>query len=182
MIQLVYAHGTQGEFGFQQGLPWNHIPQDFKNFKARTTNTILVMGSNTFASLPTRLPDRKHIVFCDFTRDAPIAKDNSSADSYINISEFDKTLEFMANDKLNTYSVIGGAGLLAKALKYADKVIHTEVKANYLGADTFLCNRFMSMVRCMPKAEQHEYFYLKSSICETIRLVDKDFVIGNFKP
>ena len=50
--------------GSKNGLPW-HIPEDMKRFKEFTTGGIVVMGRNTYLSLPERfrpLPNRRNIV------------------------------------------------------------------------------------------------------------------------
>lgn len=124
MIQLVFAH-AKTEFGSHDGMPWPRISQDFKNFKARTTGTILVMGSKTFMSLPAPLEDRKHIVIADKARPTPKCKNGSWADEYIDLSELDSYLQHWK--KNGYYSVIGGADLLKQALPYAAKIIHTEI-------------------------------------------------------
>lgn len=50
--------------GAKNGLPW-HIPEDMKRFKGLTTGEIVVMGRNTYFSLPEKfrpLPNRRNIV------------------------------------------------------------------------------------------------------------------------
>ncbi len=50
--------------GSKNGLPW-HIPEDLKRFKELTTGEIVVMGRNTYFSLPEKfrpLPNRRNIV------------------------------------------------------------------------------------------------------------------------
>ena len=50
--------------GSKNGLPW-HIPEDMKRFKEFTTGGIVVMGRNTYLSLPERfrpLPNRRNII------------------------------------------------------------------------------------------------------------------------
>lgn len=50
--------------GAKNSLPW-HIPEDMKRFKDLTTSEIVVMGRNTYFSLPEKfrpLPNRRNIV------------------------------------------------------------------------------------------------------------------------
>lgn len=50
--------------GKSNGLPW-HIPEDLKRFREFTTGEIVVMGKNTYFSLPEKvrpLPNRRNIV------------------------------------------------------------------------------------------------------------------------
>lgn len=46
-------------------LPW-HIPEDMKHFRELTKNSVVIMGKNTYFSLPEKfrpLPGRRNIVF-----------------------------------------------------------------------------------------------------------------------
>ncbi len=50
--------------GSKNGLPW-HIPEDMKRFKEFTIGAIVVMGRNTYMSLPDKfrpLPHRRNII------------------------------------------------------------------------------------------------------------------------
>ena len=61
MINLIVACGYDGQIGKNNKLLW-HIPEDFKSFKRLTSNHVIIMGRNTFESLPGMLPNRIHIV------------------------------------------------------------------------------------------------------------------------
>ncbi|BBC78304.1 dihydrofolate reductase [Escherichia phage EcS1] len=166
MIQLIYAYaGTKtvsGEnefaFGINGGLPWGHIPQDLKNFKARTEGTTLIMGAKTFSSFPKPLVGRPHVVVCDLSRDYPTTQDGSLAHFYISDYQFDKFLnghelqvsspnaDFNAifSREEGVYSVIGGAGLLQQAYPFSDKVIQTSIRKRHrVNSDTQLPMSFI---------------------------------------
>lgn len=166
MIQLVFAHGVTGQFGLRDGFPWGHIPQDLKNFQARTRGTRLVMGANTFASLPGLLPGREHIVVCDPNRPTPVTKDGSEPHSRIPILN-ESFLELWRSDKLSTYSIIGGPALLEKALPYASIVYSTKIEGNFKECDTWLEAEFIANLRDMYIPESHSY-----QINENLRIVE----------
>lgn len=126
MIQLVFAHNGTA-FGSHNGMPWPHISQDFKNFKMWTSNTKMVMGAKTFMSLPGILPDRDHIVACDFGRIAPKTSKGEKAHRYVDINFIHDRLEEWAKDELETYSIIGGADLLKAALPYAKRICESQI-------------------------------------------------------
>ena len=63
MINIIAAIGKNNELGKGNSLIWN-IPKDLKFFREKTKNSIIVMGRNTFNSLPKILPGRKHINLC----------------------------------------------------------------------------------------------------------------------
>ena len=60
-ITLIAAIGLENELGKDNDLIW-HIPEDLKFFRENTMSKTIVMGLNTFNSLPRLLPNRKHIV------------------------------------------------------------------------------------------------------------------------
>lgn len=60
-MKAIFACGRQGEFGLLGGIPWIQ-PGDLKQFKEYTMGGTLVMGRNTFESLPCKLPGRRHVV------------------------------------------------------------------------------------------------------------------------
>lgn len=164
MLQLVFAYAPtknhKGEyeraFGLNNGLPWGHISQDLKNFKARTENTNLIMGAKTFMSLPSPLKDRKHIVVQDMKRDFAQAQDGAFADGYMSPLDFSKWLNTKKQSYQNingdliympssdVYSVIGGVGLLQKAYPFADKVIQSSItKRHRVNSDVQLPMSFI---------------------------------------
>ena len=61
MISIIAAMGKNKEIGKNNDLIW-HIKEDLQNFKKLTMNKYIVMGANTYASLPKRLEGRKYIV------------------------------------------------------------------------------------------------------------------------
>jgi dihydrofolate reductase len=63
-ITAILAMDSSLLIGSKNGLPW-HIPEDMKRFKEFTSGGIVVMGRNTYMSLPERfrpLPHRRNIV------------------------------------------------------------------------------------------------------------------------
>jgi dihydrofolate reductase len=158
MIQLVFAHCGY-YFGSKDGMPWPHISQDFKNFKARTEGSTIVMGAKTFTTLPGILPGRKHVVVYDPVRGRPKAKDGSEAHQYVSINGFEQILrnnEF--NDKV--ISVIGGAQILELALPFAKKVIKTKIKVHPLDlkdVTQFLTSNFLNDIEKYRASESHCY-------------------------
>lgn len=62
-LSLVYAQLDNGSLGYAgpEPMAWN-IPEDLQHFKELTMGNALLMGSNTFDSLPCLLPGRFHFV------------------------------------------------------------------------------------------------------------------------
>ena len=62
-VSMIVAVDKNGNIGYagDAKLPW-HIPEDLKFFKEKTHQSPIIMGSNTFNSLPRVLPNRTHFV------------------------------------------------------------------------------------------------------------------------
>lgn len=168
MIQLVFAHKF-GAFGAADGMPWPHISQDFKNFKARTEGTSLIMGAKTFASLPGKLKGRLHYVLTDRDRPGPVAKNGDIPDIPICADNLKSILE-NAHKYDTKYSVIGGKALLEQALPFADKVIVTHI--DYTLDKPITQNLDNSFLRKLDKdfvqEEMHLYRDGTNTICENV--------------
>lgn len=137
MIQIVFAHGatddpTKAPFGHKQALPWGYCKEDLEFFKEITQSTVLVMGANTFASLPFKLPGRKHMVLSERAYDPdfvpPVAKNGDKPDMTGDCLE--DAIRF--NWK---FSIIGGPGLIKEALDFADVVYKTTIVEDNLPYD-----------------------------------------------
>lgn len=61
IISLVTAMANNGVIGRDNRLPW-HLPADLQHFKSLTMGKPILMGRNTWESLPGLLPGRRHIV------------------------------------------------------------------------------------------------------------------------
>ena len=51
-MKLILACDPNGGIGYQNTLPWTNIRGDLPRFKALTDNGVVVMGRNTWESLP----------------------------------------------------------------------------------------------------------------------------------
>ncbi len=124
MITLIAAIGRNGELGLGNKLPWD-IPEDMKHFKSYTIGKVIVMGSNTFASLGHKaLPGRKSIVIStqDLSGLAIRAKDIAS------VLSIDHCYPELV--------VIGGASVYNQTIIVADKLVITHIDASF-EADVF---------------------------------------------
>ena len=116
-ITLIAAVGLNNELGINNDLIW-HIPEDLKFFKENTLNKHIVMGMNTYLSLPRKLLNRKYIVLthkeCQLDDDIVVCH---------NISEL---LEYVKNIDTEIM-VIGGASIYSQMIGYANKMLLTEI-------------------------------------------------------
>ena len=105
-----------------------HIKEDMKFFKEKTLNHVVVMGDNTYLSLPKTLSNRTNIVLsktrCDFPSDVILYND-------INLFLNDY------KDKDIDIFVIGGATIYKLFLKYADELYLTEIDDTFKDATVY---------------------------------------------
>ena len=126
MINIIAAVAKDRAIGFQNKLIY-WLPNDLKRFKALTTGHTIIMGRNTFLSLPKgALPNRRNIVLSRTVTDFP------GCDVYPSLEE---ALAHCTKDE-DVY-IIGGASVYTQALSLADRLCLTEVDDTPKEADTF---------------------------------------------
>lgn len=118
-LSMIACVGKNLELGKNNDLIW-HLPNDLKYFKKVTDGHVVVMGKNTFKSLPKVLPNRKNIVltFPDDTEKLP-----DELEVFHGIEEFLESYK----DYQDEVFIIGGASIYKQFLKYADNLYLTEV-------------------------------------------------------
>ena len=125
-IALIAAIAKNNAIGFENKLIY-WLPNDLKRFKELTTGHTIIMGSNTFRSLPKgALPNRRNIVLS--------RKENS----FLGTETFKSLEEALANciNEEIVY-IIGGEMLYKTALPMADILCLTEVDDTPDNADAF---------------------------------------------
>ena len=126
MISIIAAVAKNRAIGYQNKLIY-WLPNDLKRFKALTTGHTIIMGRNTFLSLPKgALPNRRNIVLSRST------KAFEGCDVYPSLEE---ALAHCSKDE-DIY-IIGGASVYEQALPLADRLCLTEIDDTPKDADTF---------------------------------------------
>ena len=125
-IHLILAQDKHGGIGKNGKLPW-HISEDLKNFKKLTSGSAILMGRNTWESLPIRpLPERRNIVLSH--------KEIPDVECYTSVEEFVETLDGDGTEKL---FVIGGTTVYRNFIHRADELHITHVDEMTKGIDTY---------------------------------------------
>lgn len=126
MISIIAAVAKDRAIGYKNKLIY-WLPNDLKRFKALTTGHTIIMGRNTFLSLPKgALPNRRNIVLSRST------KAFEGCDVYPSLEE---ALQHCAKDE-DIY-IIGGASVYRQSLPLADRLCLTEIDDTPAEADTF---------------------------------------------
>ncbi|MCK4751390.1 MAG: dihydrofolate reductase [Bacteroidales bacterium] len=125
-ISIIVAIAENNAIGKDNRLLW-HISGDLKRFKQLTTGHTLIMGRNTFLSLPNgALPNRRHIVITD--------RDDEQFDGCEMAHSINQAIQ-LAGDQDECF-VIGGGMVYAQFLPVAGKLYLTQVHQSF-EADTF---------------------------------------------
>ena len=126
MISIIAAVAKNRAIGYKNKLIY-WLPNDLKRFKALTTGHTIIMGRNTYLSLPKgALPNRRNIVLSRSAKEFP------GCDVYASLEE---ALAHCTPDE-DIY-IIGGASVYRQALKIADRLCLTEIDDTPTEADTF---------------------------------------------
>ena len=154
-LKMIVAFDKNRSIGYQNTIPW-HIPEDLQFFKSMTLGSSIIMGKNTYLSLPFRpLKGRNNVVVsstiteqelngaiktCSLLSAVSIAKGLSSSECYI----------------------IGGASIYTQALSIVDEIFATEIDLTADNADTYFPDLPIEMW------EKEKYKVLDTEIKSTV--------------
>lgn len=125
-INIIAAVAQNRAIGFENKLIY-WLPDDLKRFKQLTTGHTIIMGRNTYLSLPKgALPNRRNVVLSRTVTEIP------GCDVYASL---DEALSNCSPDE-DIY-VLGGSSVYNQALPLADRLCLTEVNDTPANADAF---------------------------------------------
>jgi dihydrofolate reductase len=123
-MKLIVACDPKGGIGYDNKLPWSKIEGDLPRFKNLTHGQVVVMGRNTWESLPKKpLLGRLNFVVTSQSLSLPIGA--------IQVSNLNHFSEFK-----NVW-LIGGAQLINSAWHLVDEIHLTKTLTEYT-CDTFI--------------------------------------------
>lgn len=125
-ISMIAAVGKNLELGRDNQLIWK-FKEDLNFFKEKTMGKPIVMGHNTFISLPKLLPGRLHIVLT--------SRDVNLGNQVLVVHSIDELLDLISN--YPEVMIIGGASIYKQMLSYSDKMYLTEIDDSCFDADAF---------------------------------------------
>ncbi|MFT4091275.1 MAG: dihydrofolate reductase [Asticcacaulis sp.] len=130
---LIVALSDNNVIGRDNGLPW-HLRSDLKNFKAQTQFKPVIMGSNTWDSLPRKpLPGRLNLVL---SRDLKFEAEGGVVCETL-FEALSIAREHAMDDGADEIMIIGGAKVYEQTLPKADRLYVTQVHAEIEGDTHF---------------------------------------------
>lgn len=131
-VIAIAAVSVDGVIGIGENIPWR-IPEDFKHFRDTTMDNLLIIGYNTFKTLPAKaLEGREYMVL---NGDNPFPK-NSHPDVY-RFRELSTILQLVGSGKnlFDKVFIVGGAIVYDTFMEYCDDAIITWVNKTYPEGD-----------------------------------------------
>lgn len=126
MITLIAARARNGAIGKDNSIPW-FAPEDLKFFQRETLGGAIIMGRNTWESLPFKpLKSRLNLV---------ITSKGCGAEH--EFTSLDAAIAFAENAGYRRIYGIGGNAVYKTLLPMADRLLLTEVDLTVEDADTF---------------------------------------------
>jgi dihydrofolate reductase len=137
-MKAIIAMAQNRVIGKNGGLPWPSIKEDFKWFKEFTMGNTLIVGKNTFDTLPL-LKNRECLVLVKEDKimvtnpNQYLVNNNSMTGQLITMTD----IELYSQFRKDYLIVAGGAKTYIKLLPYITEFYVTHVNGNYDG-DTFM--------------------------------------------
>ena len=137
-MKAIAAMAQNRVIGKDRGLPWPSIKEDFKWFKEFTMGNTLIVGKNTFDTLPL-LKNRECLVLVKPVEELKhipnqhIVNNNSMTGQLITMEDIESYSQFRKEYLI----VAGGAKTYIKLLPYIDEFYVTHVCGSYIG-DTYM--------------------------------------------
>jgi dihydrofolate reductase len=135
-FEMVVAVDTDGCIGKSNTIPW-HLPEDLQHFKELTLNHIVIMGRNTFESLPNGpLKNRLNIVISS-QPDFIYNNTNVIVTNTNNVFDIiDKNISLYTNINKKVF-IIGGSQIYNMFINYCSKVHITSLIDYYAHGDRY---------------------------------------------
>ena len=151
MISIIAAVAKNRAIGFENKLIY-WLPNDLKRFKALTTGHTIIMGRNTYLSLPKgALPNRRNVVLSTTVKELPGCEVFPTLEAALKSCKGDEDVY-----------IIGGARVYEQAMALADRLCLTEVDDTPQEADAFFPDYSdwkIDKKEAHPKDERHAYDY-----------------------
>ncbi|MDD3161942.1 MAG: dihydrofolate reductase [Bacteroidales bacterium] len=145
MISIIVAIAQENAIGRNNQLLC-HLSDDLKRFKRLTSGHTVIMGRNTFDSLPNGpLPNRTNIVLT--------SRPHSLPEGCIAVKSLEEAIACAEADE--ELFIIGGASVYQQALPLADRLYLTFIHHTFADADTFFPKIDFSQWQ-QTESEKHE--------------------------
>jgi len=110
-------------------IPWDSLPEDRRQYRARIADSPVILGRRTFESMLDDLPGRAQIVLSRSERDYAV-------DTAHHAAGVDEAVDLASSLGADAAYVIGGGGIYALFQPHLDRMFLSRVPGDYEG-DTY---------------------------------------------
>ncbi len=129
-LVAIAAIAENGVIGEEGDLPWDSIPEDRQQYRARVASDPVILGRRTFDLMRDDLPGRAQIVLSRSTQEFDI-------DTAHHASGVEDAREIAANLGARRAYVIGGAEIYRLFLPHLHRMFLSRIPGDYEGDATF---------------------------------------------
>lgn len=123
-VSMIVAASENNVIGKGNDLVW-HMPSDFKYFKSKTKDHIIIMGRKTFESLGKPLKYRTNIVLS--------RNEDYKAEGTVQFKELQTALDWAKEQDDEEVFIIGGANIYRQSMELADRIYLTRIHGEFEG-------------------------------------------------
>lgn len=137
-FEMLVAYSKNYGIGINREIPWR-IPEDLKRFKKITEHNVVIMGKNTFLSIPDKhkpLPNRVNIILTKNPTQACFDSYRHTPDVFV--TRFESLQDILQSITDKRLFVIGGRQIYDLFLPYIQLIHATCVYKNFSNSDVFL--------------------------------------------
>lgn len=127
-LYLIGAIGKNNELGYNNDLIWR-IKEDLNFFKEQTMGNYIIMGRNTYLSMPKNLKGRKYIIL---TSNKNIVYDNAMV-----FNNKESLLDFINSNQDLIFYVIGGSKIYNLLIDEVNILYLTEIDDSFKDATVY---------------------------------------------
>ncbi len=123
-VVAVAAVGENLAIGLDGELPWEHIPEDKRQYRQCVEGHPVILGRRTFESMRDALPGRRQIVVSQ-------SRDAYPEPSVHVVDGVDAALELAEAQDSHTVYVLGGAAIYALFFPVFDRMVLSRIPGTY---------------------------------------------------
>lgn len=126
MITMIAAMAHNNVIADESGIPWQgHLPRDVAYFRETTMGSTIIMGAGVYKEFEKPLSGRNNIVVTHATE---------LREGFVAAHSIEEALDLTHDE--DCY-IIGGGSIYAQCMKFADRLLITNVHASFEGSVFF---------------------------------------------
>ena len=174
-ISIIVAFCKGFGIGYQNALPW-HIPEDIQFFKTKTQNNIIVMGKNTYYSIPKQYRPLKNRINIVVTSDTSLISDEENL-VFLNI---DQVQVYIKQHPNKSVFFIGGQNIYTHFISTCDFIYATFINHEFV-VDTYFDTKQLNKFELIDHSPLHhceegyDYRYLTYKKKNTTKSADHNY-------